>query len=500
MKPWVWAPDATAVELDRGGTREPMQREGQRWVAESELASGDRYAFVVDGTGPLPDPRSAAQPDGVHGASEVVAIEAAKPFTPPALGDSVIYELHIGTFSEAGTFAGAIDHLDDLVALGVTTVEIMPVAEFPGVRGWGYDGVDLFAPHHAYGGPSGLTQLVNACHARGLAVLLDVVYNHLGPDGNYLPSYGPYFTDRYETPWGAAVNLDGEGSEAVRSFVVDNALQWLRDYQLDGLRLDAVHALYDKSPTHVLGELAAAAHALDTRKLIVAEHETLEPRLVDDYGLDGQWFDVFHHALHSLLTGERSGYYKGFGSLDRLVETLSVRDVDPGRLVGFAQNHDQIGNRARGDRLGHLVGDAKQRIAAALVLLGPYTPLLFMGEEWGASTPFCYFTDHQDPALAEAVRNGRRREFAAFGWKPEDIPDPQAPETFAASRLRWDERDERTHASMLRFYTDLVTLRREHPGDVEVRAVGANRIEIRRGDLTVRVDLVNDALDIRTSG
>ena len=497
MRPRVWAPHAGAVELDWRAARSPMERDGEHWQSPHELMEHDRYRFVLDGNRPMPDPRSMSQPDGVHGASAVVRVEQPPLFSPPALADSVIYELHVGTFSEAGTFAGAVEHLDELVHLGVTTVELMPVAEFPGSRGWGYDGVDLYAPHHAYGGPAGLRDFVDACHRRGLAVLLDVVYNHLGPDGNYLPAYGPYFTERYRTPWGSAVNLDDRGSEEVRAFIVDNARMWLRDYGIDGLRLDAVQTLHDRSGRHVLAELATAAHGLGGTKLVIAEHESLLPRLVDDYGLDGQWFDDFHHALHAVLTGERSGYYRDHGSPERLAQSLSVTALPRHRLVGFSQNHDQIGNRARGERLCHLVNETRQRIAAALVILGPFTPLLFMGEEWAASTPFRYFTDHQDPRLVEAVRAGRRREFAAFGWDPDDIPDPQAVETFAASTLRWDERAQPAHAGMLDFYRDLIALRREHPGEVDVR-VDANVVEMRRGGVTVRVDLVNDSLDVAT--
>jgi maltooligosyltrehalose trehalohydrolase len=497
MRPRVWAPHAAAVELDWRGARSPMARDGEHWQSQHDLAERDRYRFVLDGNRPMPDPRSMSQPDGVHGASEVVRLDAPPLFAPPALADSVIYELHVGAFSEAGTFAGAVEHLDDLVDLGVTTIEVMPVAEFPGVRGWGYDGVDLYAPHHAYGGPEGLRAFVDACHERGLAVLLDVVYNHLGPDGNYLPAYGPYFTERYHTPWGAAVNLDDRGSEEVRAFIVDNARMWLRDYGIDGLRLDAVQALHDRSGSHILEDLATAAHEVGGGKLVIAEHETLQPRLVSDYGLDGQWFDDFHHALHAALTGERTGYYRDYGSPQRLAQSLAVAALPPARLVGFAQNHDQVGNRARGERLCHLVNETRQRIAAALVILGPFTPLLFMGEEWAASTPFRYFTDHQDQRLAEAVRAGRRREFAAFGWKPDDIPDPQAVATFEASKLRWDERAEPAHARMLAFYRELILLRREHPGAVDVR-VDANLIEMRRGGVTVRVDLVNEALDLTT--
>jgi maltooligosyltrehalose trehalohydrolase len=390
----------------------------------------------------------------------------------------VLYELHVGTFSEAGTFVGAVDHLDHLVDLGVTTIELMPVAEFPGTRGWGYDGVDLFAPHHAYGGPDGLRVLVDACHQRGLGVVLDVVYNHLGPDGNYLAAFGPYFTDRHHTPWGDAVNLD---EAEVRAFIVDNARMWLSDYGVDGLRLDAVHALHDESVVH---EIAAAC----PDRFLIAEHEHHNP------GLDGHWFDDVHHAIHALLTGERDGYYQRFGSLDVLVTALREADATE---VTCTQNHDQIGNRAQGDRLCHLVSDAQARIAAALVLLGAGTPMLFMGEEWAASTPFQYFTDHQDPQLAQAVRDGRRNEFRAFGWKPEQVPDPQDPATFARSRLRWDEVGRSRHREMHAFYRDLIALRRS-TGEVEcdVRRVGTSQLEMHRGDVTVRVDFATDSIVI----
>ena len=368
----------------------------------------------------------------------------------------------------------------------------MPVAAFPGERGWGYDGVDLYAPHASYGGPLGLKRLVDACHQRGLAVLLDVVYNHLGPCGNYLAEFGPYFTDRYRTPWGTAVNLDGPDSDEVRRFFIDNALHWIRDFHIDGLRLDAVHALVDISAVHFLEELTNAVHdlgaSLGRSAVVVAESDLNDPRLVRSedaggYGLDAMWADGFHHALHAALTGERSGYYRDFAALECLARALSrglvyegqrsahrrrrhgrpLDGVSGRRLVSFLQNHDQIGNRARGERIAHLAGVEAAKTGAALLLLGPFVPLLFQGEEWAASSPFPYFTDHTDPALAEAVREGRRREFADFGWGPEEIPDPQAPATFAAAKLIWGERDRAPHADVLAWFRALISLRRSLP-------------------------------------
>ena len=444
------------------------------WTAEAvSAAPGTDYAFRLDGGPPLPDPRSVWQPQGVHGPSRVLD-HGAFPWTDGRwqqgpLPSAVLYELHVGTFTPEGTFEAAIARLDHLVDLGITHVELMPVAEFPGSRGWGYDGVDLYAPHHAYGGPEGLKRLVNACHAKGFAVLLDVVYNHLGPAGNYLERFGPYFTARHQTPWGPAVNLDGPGSDEVRRFFCDNALMWLRDYHLDGLRLDAVHALVDTSAVSFLEQLAAEVHALEAHLgrhlVLIAESDLNDPRVVrppelGGYGLGAQWSDDFHHALHTVLTGERDGYYADFGSLADLAKALTGTFVYDGRyshfrgrrhgrptagltgdhFLGYLQNHDQIGNRAQGERSSHLPNSGRLKIAAALVLTSPFIPLLFQGEEWGASTPFQYFTDHDDPELGRAVREGRRVEFAGFGWAPEAIPDPQDPATFARSKLDWQER------------------------------------------------------------
>jgi maltooligosyltrehalose trehalohydrolase len=375
------------------------------------------------------------------------------------------------------------------VNLGVTALELMPVAEFAGSRGWGYDGVDLFAPHHPYGGPEGLKRLVDAAHAHGLAVIADCVYNHLGPDGNYLARFGPYFTDRYATPWGDAINFDGADSDEVRRFFVDNALMWLRDYHFDGLRLDAIHAILDGSATHILEQIKVEVEELEAqlgRSLwVIAESDLNDPRVIrgreaGGYGLDAQWSDDFHHALHALLTGETTGYYADFGSLGHLAKALTNAYVYDGihsrfrrrvhgrspagipghRFLGYIQNHDQIGNRARGDRLGALVEVDLLKVASALVLTSPFVPMLFQGEEWGALTPFLYFTDH-NAELGRLVSRGRKREFASFGWKEDEIPDPQDPRTFDASKLRWDDLDDPRHADLLAWHKDLLRLRRE---------------------------------------
>jgi maltooligosyltrehalose trehalohydrolase len=524
----VWAPFAGSVDLAIRGQNLPMRDAGDGWFRcdDADAAAGDRYGFVLDGGEALPDPRSASQPDGVHGLSQVVD-HGAFAWTDAAwhgapLASAVIYELHAGTFTAEGSFDAVIPHLPELVSLGVTAVELMPVAEFPGRRGWGYDGVDLYAPHHAYGGPDALKRLVDACHAQGLAVVLDVVYNHLGPDGNYLGRYGPYFTDRYRTPWGDALNLDGASSDPVRGFIVDNALMWLRDHHIDGLRLDAVHAILDTSAVHILEELAIAVEALQGelgRTLwLIAESDLNDPRLVRSreaggYGLDAQWSDDFHHALHAALTGESSGYYADFGTLDDVARALRHVFVADGsysryrrrhhgrpatglpgsRFVGYLQNHDQVGNRAAGERSSALMSPGRLRIGAALVLLAPFVPMLFQGEEWAASTPFQYFTDHQDSALGRALAEGRRREFAAFGWPAENAPDPQDPATFERSRLDRSERDMPAHRDMLEWHRRLIALRRGHPAlsDARMAAVHVHASDetgvlvLRRGDVVV---------------
>ena len=484
------------------------------------MRDGELYAFVVDDDGPFPDPRSMFQPNGVHGWSQCVDhdrfawTDAA--WQPPPLSAGVLYELHIGTFTEAGTFEGAIERLSYLTDLGVTHLELMPICEFSGCRGWGYDGVDLFAPHHAYGGPDGLKRLVDACHARGLAVILDVVYNHFGPAGNYVGKFGPYFTHRYNTPWGDAVNLDDAGSNEVRRFFCDNALMWLRDYHLDGLRLDAVHALIDTSACHFLEQLSREVDALEAvlgrHLVLVAESDLNDPRVIraceaGGHGLDAQWSDDFHHALHAVITGERSGYYEDFGTLSHLAKALQegfvydgahsshrqrthgrqLHDAPGWRLVVAAQNHDQVGNRAMGERLSHLVSIRRLKIAAALLLTAPFVPLLFQGEEWGASSPFQYFTAHEDPELCNQVSEGRRKEFVAFGWESSSVPDPQSLQTFERSRLRWDELASPEHAEILTWYRALMAIRRQQPSlrDGKYRQVCVTFDE-RQGHLSIR--------------
>jgi maltooligosyltrehalose trehalohydrolase len=528
----VWAPRPDRVDLIIGDRRAAMTRTAHGWwtCTVGDAGPGMDYAFSLDGGPPRPDPRSPFQPDGVHGRSRVVDHHYF-PWTDGAwrgraLPGSILYECHIGTFSAAGTFDGAIDRLGYLADLGVDAVELLPVAEFPGRRGWGYDGVDLFAPHHAYGGPDGLKRFVDAAHGHGLAVVMDVVYNHLGPAGNYLPEFGPYFSSRHQTNWGDAVNFDGPGSDEVRRFVIDNALMWLRDYHCDGLRLDAVHAIVDASATHILESIcreveALAAHA-GRPLFVIAESDLNDPRLVRNrdaggLGLDSAWADEWHHALHAALTGEKTGYYEDFGPLSLLAKALRqawvydgtyspYRDrvhgrppagLDGNRFVVFTQNHDQVGNRARGERSAALMSPGRLRVAAALLLCGPFVPLLFQGEEWGASTPFLYFTDHQDPELGRAVSSGRRHEFASFGWGPDEVPDPQDPATFTRSQLDWSQLEQGPHRGLLDWYRRLITLRRALPALSDPRldhvAVDCNEaarwLRIRRGPVTVAANL-----------
>jgi maltooligosyltrehalose trehalohydrolase len=517
----VWAPRAARVVLALEGDRLPMTRDdGGWWTANREMRDSERYAYIVDGEGPFPDPRSMFQPSGVHGWSQCVDHSRFEwtdaQWQPPPLAAGVLYELHVGTFSEPGTFEGALAKLPHLLDLGVTHLELMPVCEFSGRRGWGYDGVDLFAPHHAYGRPDDLKRLVDASHACGLAVILDVVYNHFGPAGNYVSKFGPYFTHRYNTPWGDAVNLDDAGSDEIRRFFCDNALMWLRDYHFDGLRLDAVHALIDTSACHFLEQLSGEVDALEAvlgrHLVLVAESDLNDPRVIrareaGGYGIDAQWSDDFHHALHAVITGERSGYYEDFGTLSHLATALQegfvyagahsthrqrihgrqLHNVPGWRLVVAAQNHDQVGNRASGERLSHLVSIKRLKIAAALLLTAPFVPLLFQGEEWGASSPFQYFTAHEDQELANQVSEGRRKEFAAFGWEPSSVPDPQSLETFNRSRLRWDEPASPEHAELLSWYRALIAIRRQQPSlrDGTYREV-ALTIDDSQGHLSIR--------------
>lgn len=526
----VWAPAASAVSLVlESGSSEMRRGDGGWWeLSVAEAGHGTSYAFSVDGSEPMPDPRSAWQPDGVHGFSRVFDSSryewADTGWAGRDVRGAVFYELHLGTFTAEGTLEAAAGHLDYLVALGVEVVSLMPVAAFPGRHGWGYDGVGLYAVHEPYGGPLELQRFVDRCHAVGLAVCLDVVYNHLGPSGNYLDAFGPYFTEKHTTPWGPAVNLDDDGCSEVRRWICDNALRWFREFHIDALRLDAVHALADDSPQHLLAQLSsetAELSALLGRPLgLVAESDLNDPRMVEPVssgglGMTAQWSDDFHHALHTLLTGERAGYYVDFGDPAVFAKTLTQvflhdgsystfrgqdwgRPVDPERHSGweflaYTSNHDQVGNRALGDRPALTPGQLA--IGAALVLTSPYTPMLFMGEEWGASTPWRYFTDHTEPELAQAVREGRRREFSAHGWDAEEIPDPQDPETWRSSVLDWTELDELPHAELLRWYRDLIALRARNEdlrndrlSSVDV-TYADSWLVVRRGALRVIVNL-----------
>ncbi|GGU46872.1 malto-oligosyltrehalose trehalohydrolase [Streptomyces albospinus] len=511
----VWAPDAGRVALQWAGDRSaepavPLARDTGRagwWRTEAPARHGDRYAFRIDGGPPRPDPRAARLPDGPGGPGAVVEhgrFAWRHPWPGRPLPGAVLYELHIGTFTPEGTFDAAAARLGHLADLGITHVSLMPVCPFPGTHGWGYDGIAPWAVHEPYGGPDGLKRFVDAAHGHGLGIVLDVVHNHLGPSGNHLPEFGPYFTDTHHTPWGTAVNLDAPGSDEVRRYLVGSALGWLRDYRADGLRLDAVHALHDGRARHFLAELSAAVDALAghlRRPLfLVAESDlndprTTAPRTGGGHGLHAQWNDDFHHALHTALTGESHGYYADFARapLAALAKTLTggffhdggyssfrgrahgapldLRATPPYRLLGYAQTHDQIGNRALGDRLTARLSPGLLACGAALVACAPFTPMLFMGEEWGARTPWQYFTDHTDPELAEAVRAGRRREFAAQegsapanGGRPAaDWPDPQDPATRDRCVLDWTEPATEPHASLLAWYRTLLALRRDRP-------------------------------------
>jgi malto-oligosyltrehalose trehalohydrolase len=503
----VWAPAAGQAEVEVAGQRYRMSPElpeaaGEAgsgwWSAEvPDVTAGIDYGFRLDSGEILPDPRSLRQPFGVKGLSRTYDHSAFRwtdgRWRGGALHGTVIYELHVGTFTAEGTFDAAIGRLDHLRDLGVHTVELMPVAAFPGHHGWGYDGINLWAVHEPYGGPDGLKRFVDACHARGLAVLLDVVYNHIGI-GNRLDAFGPYFTAAHVTPWGPAVNLDQPGSDEVRAFLIGNALMWLRDYHLDGLRLDAVHALEDRRALPFTEELAAEVQALaallNRELILIAESDANDPRLVTSreaggYGLAAQWSDDFHHAVHAAITGERQGYYRDFGSLAALAKTytrvffhdgiwsafrgqthgrqVDVFRVPAHRFLGYLQNHDQVGNRATGDRISAGLPTDLLKVGAGLVLTGPYTPMLFMGEEWGADTPWQYFTDHIEPWLAEAVADGRRAEFEDHGWPAGDVPDPQDEATFLRSKLDWAQRDREPHLGILAWYGELITLRRARP-------------------------------------
>jgi maltooligosyltrehalose trehalohydrolase len=482
----VWAPHARAVAVRLGDREHPLGQEDDGvWAGELPASPDDDYRLVLEGEAAWPDPCSRSQPDGVRGPSRVLdtcAFEIA-PGPRLRLDELVLYELHVGTFSPEGTFEGVIPRLAALRALGVTAIELMPVATFPGRRGWGYDGLYTSAPHPAYGGPEGLARLVDAAHGEGLGLVLDVVYNHVGPGNEALTAFGPYFTDRYgKTPWGDALDY---GRRGVREWAIQNAELWVRDYRVDGLRLDAVHAVYDEPQHHVLAELAERVHALNRGALVISEMGPPDFRPLTDWGHDAMWLDSLHHTLHVALTGEQEGYYSAFdGSMLQIAKELGRPERE--QLVVCAQNHDQVGNRAVGDRLP----PAKRRLAAAVVLFSPFTPLLFQGEEYGEEAPFQYFTDHIDPVIAEATRAGRRREFEHFAGFAGEVPDPQAPETFECSKLTPREPDE--------LYVRLLRLRPELPTELEL-AYDENRrtLELRRGRATLRVDFADETVDLQ---
>jgi maltooligosyltrehalose trehalohydrolase len=504
----VWAPEAGKLAVKIGETAHSLSGpDAYGWwrISIADAGPGTDYAFLIDDDPtPYPDPRSPWQPDGVHGPSRLVD-HANFPWTdagfhPPPLSSAIVYELHIGTFTAEGTFDSAVHSLDYLVELGITHVELMPVAAFPGHHGWGYDGVALYAVNHDYGGPYGIKQFVEAAHRRGLAVLLDVVYNHFGPVGNYTGKFGPYLTSKHRTPWGDAVNFEGPGSDQVRRFFCDNAIMWMRDYHIDGLRLDAIHEFVDRSAVHFLEQLSTEIEALSAdlgRSLVLIAESDLNapivvtPREARGYGMHAQWSDDFHHALFTVLHSESGGYYADFGSLEKLAKAIErvfvydgmysryrdrrhgrpVEGLSVHRFLGFIQNHDQVGNRAIGDRLEHIVGMDRAKVAAGLVFTAPFVPMIFQGEEFAASSPFQYFADHDDPEMARAVSEGRLSEFAAFGWDRSVIPDPEKLETFERSKLNWNEIHEGRHAEMLDWYRWLIQLRRTMPAlnDGELR-------------------------------
>ncbi|TBN57162.1 malto-oligosyltrehalose trehalohydrolase [Glaciihabitans arcticus] len=529
----LWAPSAEAVSVEVDGALHPLVAgDAGWWVSRDlDLEEGDhRYGFVIDDDPTaLPDPRSRRQPDGVHRLSATADVpEQHVSWTGRQLAGSVIYELHIGTFTPEGTLDSAIERLDHLVDLGIDFVEVLPVNGFNGTHNWGYDGVLWYTVHEGYGGPEAYARFVDACHERGLGVVQDVVYNHLGPSGNYLPRFGPYLRTGSANTWGDSVNLD---EPAVRDYIIENALMWLRDYRVDALRLDAVHALIDDSPKHLLQQLAEEVDVLSAhlgRPLsLIAESDLNDPKLIlpreaGGYGLTAQWSDDYHHSVHTAVTGETTGYYEDFAELDALAKTTtegffhngtlsSFRERNHGhpipaevpawRLVTFAQDHDQIGNRATGDRLSPGLGFERLAIAAVLNLCSPFTPMIFMGEEWGASTPWQFFTSHPEPELGEATAKGRIAEFAKMGWDPAVVPDPQDPATFERSHLLWDEREDGDHARLLDLYRDLIALRREYPELTDPRfstiaaEVNGDVFTLNRGRVRVQVATADTVLE-----
>lgn len=540
----VWAPKPELVRLDIAGTAHAMTRYDDGWWRTTvEVAPDVRYGFLLDDDPTvLPDPRSPRQPDGVHERSQLwdpASVEwSDQKWSGRSIEGAVIYELHIGTFTADGTFDAAIAKLDHLLDLGVDFVELMPVNAFSGTYGWGYDGVLWWAVHEPYGGPDGLARFIDACHTRGLGVLIDAVFNHLGPSGNYLPRYGPYLSAA-SNPWGEGINIADENSDEVRNLIIGCALRWMRDFHADGLRLDAVHALVDTTAIHILEELSAETDALSAqlgRALsLIAETDRNDPRFITPrdhggLGMTAQWDDDIHHALHTAVSGERQGYYHDFGSIETLAHTLKNgffhagtyssfrgrrhgRPLDtstiPGyRLLAYTCTHDQVGNRAIGDRPSAYLDAGQLAVSAALALLTPFTAMLFMGEEWAASTPFQFFSSHPEPELAEATRKGRKAEFASHGWDADDIPDPQDPETFLRSKLDWAELDSGGHAELLQLYRDLIALRKREPdlADFWLDHMGVDYDEaerwiiLRRGSLSIALNLGEQAVTVPAGG
>ena len=536
----IWAPGARTVALRTAAGDIQLERaDDGYWHAGASLEPGTDYSVVIDGGAPLPDPRSLRQPVGVHAASRAFDPSEFEwsdhAWTGRQLAGGIIYELHVGTFTPEGTLDAAAERLDHLVELGIDFVELLPVNGFNGTHNWGYDGVLWYTVHEGYGGPAAYQRFVDACHARGIAVIQDVVYNHLGPSGNYLPQFGPYLTDASANTWGSSVNL---AEPAVRRYILDNAALWLRDYHVDGLRLDAVHALVDNGPKHILQQLAEETDALSAhlgRPLtLIAESDLNEPKLImpreaGGYGLTGQWSDDYHHALHVALTGETDGYYADFASLGALAKTAthgffhdgtysSFRGRDHGhpidsevptwRLVTYSQDHDQIGNRAVGDRLTASLDYGQLAIAAVLTLAGPYTPMLFMGEEWGASTPWQFFTSHPEEELGKATAEGRIAEFERMGWDPDVVPDPQAPSTFHGSKLDWSETADGDHARLLALYRTLAQLRRDVPelSDPRFSHLDASFddterwFRLDRGRISILVNFAAESRDVPLNG
>jgi maltooligosyltrehalose trehalohydrolase len=522
----VWAPLKGKIEIvlypfdSTSNVRRAGLRKGPRgyWhVQLDNVPPGTRYAWSIDGGKELPDPASHYQPDGVHNPSVVVDHSSFRwsdeRWNGIPLESMILYELHVGTFSREGTFDAIIPRLNALHDVGINTIEIMPVAQFPGARNWGYDGVYPFAVHNTYGGPDGLKRFVDACHSEGMAVILDVVYNHLGPEGNYLALYAPYFTEKYATLWGSAINFDDAYSDEVRNYYFENALHWFEHYHIDGLRLDAVHAIFDASAKPFLQELAERtdeySRANGKTRFLIAESNLNDARLIrprqhHGFGLDAQWNDDFHHSVRTILTGDRNGYYADFGSIDQLAKAIregyvytweysdfrkrrhgnSSADQPGERLVIFTQNHDQVGNRLHSERPSTVMSFEALKLAAGMMLMSPYVPMIFMGEEYAEETPFNYFISHSDPKLVDDVRQGRKEEFKRFAWAGEP-PDPASEETFRNSILRWDCRTEGRHRAMVEFYRELIRLRRTHPA---LRRLDKQSMEVTidRHMLTVR--------------